>query len=210
MSIILVSVNLALTAIFTACIIEPRQAWFPSLTEKLGLSWQRESSSCHLVVGGTEFLLFFGCPSLLCYILGCGVLLLYYKTSHPWRDLGEEREQHCCGKIGSYGVPLRTEKPVWQEKEGIYNVAVFQPEESILLQTLQMQPMTRSDITNSSENSSTIAIVETTCSIADSSTSPQSSLASIKNSFSQDQDQDQGLNAGDMCSLQRFTEYAFE
>ena len=210
MSIILVSVNLALTAIFTACIIEPRQAWFPSLTEKLGLSWQRESSSCHLVVGGTEFLLFFGCPSLLCYTLGCGVLLLYYKTSHPWRDLGEEREQHCCGKIGSYGVPLRTEKPVWQEKEGIYNVAVFQPEESILLQTLQMQPMTRSDITNSSENSSTIAIREATCSIADSSTSPQSSLASIKNSFSKDQHQHQGLNAGDMCSLQRFTEYAFE
>ena len=199
MSMLLVIINLVLTAIFTACTIEPTHPWFPSLAEKLGLSW------CHSLVGGSEFLVLFGGPALVCHLLGCGALLLYYKTTHPWRELGGEREQHCCGKIGAPGIPLHSERPYWEEKEGVYNVAVFHPEESIL-QTLQMQPLRRSDETRSDENPKTT--VRPSCSTLEhaSVSSSPSGLATIKNSFSQDQGQ---ANDG-TCRLRRLTEYAFE
>ena len=38
-------------------------------------------------------------PSLSFHLVGCGLLLLYEKTVHPWRQLGKERERHCWGKL---------------------------------------------------------------------------------------------------------------
>ena len=38
-------------------------------------------------------------PSLFFHLAGCGWLLLYEKTVHPWRQLGKERESHCWGKL---------------------------------------------------------------------------------------------------------------
>ena len=156
------------------------------------------------MVGGSEFLMLFGGPALVCHLLGCGALLLYYKTTHPWRELGGERERHCCGKVGAPGVPLHSERPYWEEKEGVYNVAVFHPEESIL-QTLQMQPVRRSDETRSDENPKTT--VRPSCSTLEHASVPSSpsGLATIKNSFSQDQ----GQESDGTCRLRRLTEYAF-
>ena len=87
-TIVLVTANLLLTATISAALIKPRSPWFPSLSQQLGLTWEAESS-CHQVVGGSEFLLFFGLPSLLSHLTGCALLLLYYKIDHPWRELGQ-------------------------------------------------------------------------------------------------------------------------
>ena len=38
-------------------------------------------------------------PSLFLYIVGCGLMLFFEKSVHPWRQLGKEREKHCWGKV---------------------------------------------------------------------------------------------------------------
>ena len=157
-TIVLVTANLLLTAIFSAGLIEPRSPWFPGLSEQLGLTWKKESS-CHQVVGGSEFLLFFGLPSLLLHFMGCAMLLIYYKTSHPWRELGQARERHCCGKLGDSGVPLRCERPYWEEeKEGDFShsLGVFRLHSSIL-ETFRMQNLAEE---GNSRDDSTVSVDE--------------------------------------------------
>ena len=49
------------------------------------------------------------------HILGGALLILFYKTCHPWRELGWEREAHCFGKLGKIGNQLTVETPYWCE-----------------------------------------------------------------------------------------------
>ena len=50
-------------------------------------------------------------PSLFFYLAGCGFLLLFEKTVHPWRHLGKERESHCWGKLQG----TKAEQTFWDQ-----------------------------------------------------------------------------------------------
>ena len=63
----------------------------------------------------TEFLLVVCFPALIFHILAGALLILYYKTCHPWRELGWEREAHCFGKLGKIGSQLTVETPYWSK-----------------------------------------------------------------------------------------------
>ena len=63
----------------------------------------------------TEFLLVVCLPAIIFHILGGALLILYYKTCHPWREVGWEREAHCFGKLGQLGSQLTVETPYWCE-----------------------------------------------------------------------------------------------
>ena len=148
--------------------------------------------------------------------MGCAMLLIYYKTSHPWRELGLEREGHCCGKLGDRGVPLRCERPYWEEeKEGEFShhVGVFQLHSSIL-ETFKMQPLTeeeksRNDSTVTADEGLAEANADSTqesYSTIQQSISPPSGLSSNKSYYSRSwwsEDENE-------CRLQKFTEIAFE
>ena len=54
-------------------------------------------------------------PSLLSFITGCGLLLLFEKTVHPWRDLGKERERHCWGKLQGTKRGIEAEPTIWNQ-----------------------------------------------------------------------------------------------
>ena len=43
-----------------------------------------------------EFLVLGGVPAILCHLLGCLFLALYYSCSHTWREIGKEREEGRC------------------------------------------------------------------------------------------------------------------
>ena len=107
-SLVLAGINLAVTAAATAAMSERKgtghEPWLPL---DLGLS--------------LEFLLIVGLPALLFHIMGCLLLLLYYKTAHTWRELGKERERHCCGKLGDHGSQVLVERGPWETQwEDIY------------------------------------------------------------------------------------------
>ena len=48
---------------------------------------------------------------LILHLAGCGLLLLFYKTSHPWRQLGRERDRLCWGKLQGSKRGLQEETP---------------------------------------------------------------------------------------------------
>ena len=56
-------------------------------------------------------------PSLLFHLAGCGWLLLFEKTVHPWRHLGKEREEgHCCGgKLQGTKRGIEAEPTIWDQ-----------------------------------------------------------------------------------------------
>ena len=45
-------------------------------------------------------------------LAGCGWLLLFEKTVHPWRQLGKERERHCWGKLQGTKKGIETEPTI--------------------------------------------------------------------------------------------------
>ena len=47
--------------------------------------------------------------------MGCGFLLLFEKTVHPWRQLGKERESNCWGKIQGTKKGIVAEPTVWDQ-----------------------------------------------------------------------------------------------
>ena len=77
----------------------------------------------------TEFLLVVCLPALMLHILGGGLLILFYKTCHPWRELGWEREAHCFGKLGKIGNQVTVETPYWCEDDS-YKQKDIREEES--------------------------------------------------------------------------------
>jgi len=59
---------------------------------------------------------FFSFPSLFFYLAGCGLLLLFEKTVHPWRHLGKERESHFWGKLQGTKRGIEAEPTVWDQE----------------------------------------------------------------------------------------------
>ena len=57
-------------------------------------------------------LIFIMLPSLFFHLAGCGWLLLFEKTVHPWRQLGKERERHCWGKLQGTKKGIETEPTI--------------------------------------------------------------------------------------------------
>ena len=55
---------------------------------------------------------------VLLYLIGCGLLLLFEKTVHPWRDLGKERERHCWGKLQGTKRGIEVEPTIWDQVSG--------------------------------------------------------------------------------------------
>ena len=54
-------------------------------------------------------------PSLFLHLAGCGFLLLFEKTVHPWRHLGKERESHCWGKLQGTKRGTKAEPTFWDQ-----------------------------------------------------------------------------------------------
>ena len=60
-------------------------------------------------------LVFIMLPPLLFHLAGCGWLLLFEKTVHPWRQLGKERESHCWGKLQGTRRGIEAEPTLWDQ-----------------------------------------------------------------------------------------------
>ena len=54
-------------------------------------------------------------PPLLLHLVGCGLLLLFEKTVHPWRQLDKERERHCWGKLQGSKRGIEAEPTLWEQ-----------------------------------------------------------------------------------------------
>ena len=54
-------------------------------------------------------------PSIFFYLAGCGLLLLFEKTVHPWRHLGKERERLCWGKLQGTKRGIEAEPTIWDQ-----------------------------------------------------------------------------------------------
>ena len=52
---------------------------------------------------------------IILHLMGCGFLLLFEKTIHPWRHLGKERESHCWGKLQGTQKGIVAELTVWNQ-----------------------------------------------------------------------------------------------
>merc|ERR1719341_2200596 len=54
-------------------------------------------------------------PPIFFHLAGCGWLLLFEKTVHPWRHLGKERESHCWGKLQGTKRGIEAEPTFWDQ-----------------------------------------------------------------------------------------------
>ena len=52
---------------------------------------------------------------IILHLMGCGFLLLFEKTIHPWRQLGKERESHCWGKLQGTKRGIEAEPTLWDQ-----------------------------------------------------------------------------------------------
>ena len=195
-SLLLVMANLIITAAVTGHQIKEKKPWFPSTSQKFNLTWKQESTSCGEVVGGSEFLVFFALPSFVLHLMGCCLLLTYYKLNHPWRHLGKEREGHCCGKLGDQGIPIQCERPFWEEEgqgEHSHVMGVFQ------LQTTVTNALNIQSSSEKSENPTTPA--DTT-----RSSPAQPNLSSANSSYTQTS----WTEDEEMCRLQKLIIHNFD
>ena len=93
-SLLLTGLNLTITHTVMACLIEDNASVPEFALDALGLGRAFLSTKKNL------FLILHVLPASLSFAIGCGLLLIFYKTVHPWRHLGKEREMHCSGKLG--------------------------------------------------------------------------------------------------------------
>ena len=56
-----------------------------------------------------------GLPMVIFHLAGCGFLLLFENTVHPWRQLGKEREGRCWGKLRGTKKGIVAEPTVWDQ-----------------------------------------------------------------------------------------------
>ena len=109
-SLLLTGLNLAITHTVTALLIEDTVPIGQDyLNLEVGLSGEIFSRKRNI------FLLLQVLPAALSYLVGCGLLLLFYKTVHSWRHLGKERERHCFGKLGGTKRGLVVETSFWTQ-----------------------------------------------------------------------------------------------
>ena len=60
-----------------------------------------------------EFLVVGGGPAILCHLLGCIFMALYYSSVHAWREIGKEREEGRYGflsRIRNQTDPVKAEQ----------------------------------------------------------------------------------------------------
>ena len=98
-SLLLTGLNLTITHTVTAFLIEDAVPIPDPTLYLVGVNREIFSKKRDL------FLIFNVLPATLSFAIGCGLLLLFYKTLHPWRHLGKERERHCFGKLGGSKIP---------------------------------------------------------------------------------------------------------
>ena len=82
-----------------------------------GINLVGTSAALAITIGAkfVDALLFLILPPLLLHLAGCGLMLLFEKTVHPWRDLGKERERHCWGKLQGTKRGIQTEPTIWEQ-----------------------------------------------------------------------------------------------
>ena len=80
----------------------------------LALTYQYEGESYFITAKVILFLIVM-IPSFLFHLAGCGLLLLFEKTVHPWRHLGKERESHCWGKLQGTKRGIEAELTLWEQ-----------------------------------------------------------------------------------------------
>ena len=107
-SLLLTGLNPAVTNTVTALLIEDR-AYSQSKLKELGLSGEVFSQKRNI------FLILQVLPAALSYSVGCGLLLLFYKTVHSWRHLGKERERTRFGKLGGTKRGLVVDTSFWTQ-----------------------------------------------------------------------------------------------
>ena len=96
-SLVLGAANLVITAVVT-------------ITLMIAAIPQNQQQDGFLV----DFLII-GLPPVLLHLAGAGLLLLFYKTCHPWRGLGRERERRCWGKLQGTRRGEQEEIPYWEQ-----------------------------------------------------------------------------------------------
>ena len=82
-----------------------------------GINLVGTSAALAITIGAklVDALLFLILPPLFLHLAGCGLMLLFEKTVHPWRDLGKERERHCWGKLQGTARGIKAEPTLWEE-----------------------------------------------------------------------------------------------
>ena len=81
--LVISGLNIATTSVTAAFLMDERAPRFWTDNTSQGLSTKE------------EFLLFVGLPSLLSHILGCLLILFYYKCCHTFRGLPRSRDKEC-------------------------------------------------------------------------------------------------------------------
>merc|ERR1719495_2832457 len=85
-----------------------------------------------------EVVLIFVLPPIILHLMGCGFLLLFEKTLHPWRQLDKERESHCWGKLQGTKKGIVAEPTVWEQE-----VAVDELENQMQIQVTEVNDLER-------------------------------------------------------------------
>ena len=57
-------------------------------------------------------------PPLVLHLIGAGLLMVFYKTMHPWRQLGRKRERSGWGKLEGSKRGVQEEIPYWDQVRG--------------------------------------------------------------------------------------------
>ena len=128
-SLVLVGINLLLTALVTSALVsidlhdnpvieeESTDIWTRFFLDSTGEDqWIEEDYIYTLRIKFIipKFFWCFGLPSLLCHLAGSLLLLLQYKLVHPSRHLGREREANLWGKLGGSKRGLDVEMAEWK------------------------------------------------------------------------------------------------
>ena len=54
-------------------------------------------------------------PPLPLHLIGCGLLLCFEKTAHPWRQLSKERQRRRLGKLQGSKKGIEAEPTIWEQ-----------------------------------------------------------------------------------------------
>ena len=118
--LIIGGINLVLTLAVTVVMMSGPQILMPLMPSVPG----NFLSFLPIAPAAQEFLILGGAPSILCHLVSCGLLVIYYRCTHTWREVGGERDLKCCccccclspiGRLCSQGNPVVGEVPIWEQ-----------------------------------------------------------------------------------------------
>ena len=119
----------------TACLMTGQKVLTPKLSSQLAnqtsltpifeLLGDCVQDECFLPISpaAQEFLIVGGLPALLCHLVSCLLLVMYYRCSHTWRKVSGGRDLNCCccvtiGRLCSQKNPVVGEIPFWEQVGG--------------------------------------------------------------------------------------------